>query len=107
MCLLGGAEPFGSDVRRDKGDKPMLTKSKIILAAVILLSAASSAMAASKHSAAQTYVPQWNDAAHSYARAPQISAAPAGHVIVDGMDQGWDPDPLVRLDLLRDPPYAE
>jgi hypothetical protein len=53
--------------------------------------------------------PGWNsEAGNAFGQAaPSRSmAAPREHVVVDGIDQGTDPDPLVRLQLLRDPPHG-
>ena len=40
----------------------------------------------------------------TYGRAEAPAAR--GHIIVDGVDQGTDPDPIVRMQILRDPPIG-
>jgi hypothetical protein len=82
----------------------MFNKSKLFVAGAILTMAASSAMAASKHAAVTHQFGR--DATSAYAQSQATAAPRTGHVIVDGQDQGWDPDPLVRLKLLTDPPHG-
>lgn len=42
--------------------------------------------------------------AGAYAYAPEVAMPAPGAVFVNGEYQGADPDPQVRLNLLRDPP---
>ena len=42
---------------------------------------------------------------HRSGAAPASTGPYYPHVFVGGQDQGTDPSALVRLDLLRDPPY--
>jgi opacity protein-like surface antigen len=82
---------------------------KKLLVMVTLVSAiASPAMARP----VQHHAAQWNSnyssAANAFGQAGVNvrgqSAASRGHIIVNGNDEGTDPDPLVRMELRRDPP---
>jgi hypothetical protein len=83
---------------------------KFIVLAGLALIAATPALARSQHrhntAPATQNEPVGTEAygAQNYGR----TGAPAarGHIIVDGVDQGTDPDPLVRMQILRDPPIG-
>ena len=90
---------------------------KLMIGLALTAMAASPALAAGKYHRATASEAQASDnaivtgstmpaGADAYAYAPDTTyMAPApGAVFVQGEYQGADPDPLIRLQLLRDPP---
>jgi hypothetical protein len=81
---------------------------KTLLLSALAVAFATPALAQPSHQ--QHYVPGWNTpAAQAFGLAtPYRSrlANPRGDIYVNGFNQGSDPDPVVREQLLRDPPHG-
>ena len=85
----------------------MLTNSKIALSAALVLATASAALAAPKHAVRHQTAIERQAPAGAYlsfgsARSAPHSPNPEWDVYRNGRYIGSDPDPLVRLMLLRD-----
>jgi hypothetical protein len=66
---------------------------------------------AQTHHQRSSYAPQWNEAAPTQAfgqalHPGQRFVTPRRDIVVGGEDQGTDPDPIIREQLLRDPPHG-
>jgi hypothetical protein len=82
---------------------------KFIVLAGLALIATTPALARSQHhhtapAAQNEPAPAEAFGAQNYGRTEAPAAR--GHIIVDGVDQGTDPDPIVRMQILRDPPIG-
>ena len=86
---------------------------KLLVLATLTAAFASPALAQQVHHQRPANGPQWNEWAPTQAYGfagtpnyrPQVTN-PRGDIIVNGENQGTDPDPLVRLNLQRDPPHG-
>ena len=77
---------------------------KTLILAALAATIVSPALAQQKHQLS-TDVPRWNDSATARTYRSQVYNS-VSHIFVGGRDQGTDPDPRVRLQLQRDPPYG-
>jgi hypothetical protein len=89
------------------GDMTMLTKTAFALVGAVILGSAP-ALAGQTHRHAPATAHSWTipaSQAFASARTGRFATAPRNHIIVNGLDQGTDPDPNVRLMLQVDPPF--
>ena len=85
----------------------MLTKTGFALVGALILGSAP-ALAGHNHRHASMMAHSWTSPASkafASARTGRFGSAPRNHIIVNGLDQGTDPDPNVRLMLQVDPPF--
>jgi hypothetical protein len=86
----------------------MFTKTTFALIGTLIFGSAP-ALAGHAHRHVHAMSRNWSaPAGHAFgqARPDRFMSSQPEHVIVNGIDQGTDPDPLIRLQLLRDPPHS-